>query len=73
MDGDALAASPSGERGSGTAVVNDGDGTLTFTPALNFTGIDKLQLHGDRRGVESNAATVTVTVTAVNDAPVAVR
>lgn len=44
-------------------VVNNGNGTVTFTPALNFRGIDALTYNvKDNRGAVSNTATVSVTV-----------
>ena len=55
----------------GTAVVN-ADKTITFTPAQNFSGTATFtyQLEDGHGGV--SPGTVTVTVTNVNDAPVAV-
>ena len=55
---------------NGGAVVNNGDGTFTYTPALNFTGIDTFT-YTVSDGALSDVATVTITVTPVNDAPVA--
>ena len=69
-DGDALtvvAASAS----NGSVVINS-NGTLTYTPRLNFTGSDTITYTiSDGQG-GSATATVAVTITAVNDAPVAV-
>ena len=46
--------------------------TVTYTPATNFNGTDSFTYQAaDPSGAESNLASVTVTVTAVNDAPVA--
>ncbi len=45
---------------------------LTYTPADNFTGIDKFTFAVNDGRVTSAAATVTIQVTPVNDAPVAV-
>ena len=56
----------------GTAVLN-GNGTVTFTPDGELQRRGELHLHGDRRhGAPATPATVTVTVAAVNDAPVAI-
>ncbi|MFQ5433422.1 MAG: tandem-95 repeat protein [Anaerolineae bacterium] len=53
-------------------VVNHGDGTVTYTPDLNFAGTDTFTYTvQDDIGATSNQATVTITVTNVNDAPVA--
>jgi hypothetical protein len=55
----------------GTAV-NNGDGTVTYTPNGNFNGTDTFTYTvEDNAGILSNVATVTVTVTPVNDNPVA--
>ncbi len=53
-------------------VVDNGDGTVSYTPDLNFFGIDTFTYTVlDDDGEISNVATVTVTVTELNDAPVA--
>ncbi|MCC2670082.1 MAG: hypothetical protein K0Q72_2553, partial [Armatimonadetes bacterium] len=43
----------------------------TYTPALNYTGADSLQYTVSDGTLESPLATVNITVTPVNDAPVA--
>jgi large repetitive protein len=54
---------------NGTVVIN-GDGTITYTPKANFNGTDTITYQiSDGQGGTS-VATVTVTVTPVNDAPV---
>ncbi|MFC1718338.1 tandem-95 repeat protein, partial [Candidatus Poribacteria bacterium] len=51
--------------------VNNGDGTITYTPDTNFNGEDTFSYQvSDTCGL-SDTATVTITVTPVNDAPVA--
>lgn len=45
---------------------------VTYTPEANFNGIDSFTFKVNDGIVDSNIATVTVTVTAVNDTPVAV-
>jgi VCBS repeat-containing protein len=58
-------------QGSNGAVVNNMNGTVTYTPNLNFNGTDSFTYTiSDGRG-GTDTATVTVTVTPVNDAPVA--
>ncbi len=53
-------------------VVDNGDGTVSYTPDLNFFGIDTFTYTVlDDDGEISNEATVTVTVTELNDAPIA--
>ncbi|NAX48783.1 tandem-95 repeat protein [Photobacterium halotolerans] len=57
------------EQGS---VSVDSNGTVAYTPALNFSGEDQFTYKvSDELGAESGIATVTMTVQAVNDAPVA--
>ena len=54
------------------AVVSNGDGTLDYTPDTNATGIDTFSYRlTDSSGAESAQATVTVSIGATNDAPVA--
>ncbi len=53
-------------------VVDNGDGTVSYTPDLNFVGTDTFTYTVlDDDGEISNEATVTVTVTELNDAPIA--
>src|SRR5690554_3318631 len=47
------------------------DGTYTYTPALNFTGTDSVD-YAITDGSLTDTATLTITVSPVNDAPVAV-
>ena len=58
----------------GTAVVN-ASGILEFTPAANFVGTVNMVVRGTDNGTpaQSTNATLTVTVSAVNDAPVIVQ
>src|SRR5205814_7314477 len=53
------------------AVVLNGDGTVTFTPAPDFDGTAGFD-YTVSDGSLSDIGHVTITVTAVNDAPVAV-
>ena len=51
-------------------LVNKGDGTFDFTPAANFNGNATFSYTVDDSGAAtSNPATVTITVTPVNDEP----
>ncbi|MGI9542303.1 MAG: tandem-95 repeat protein, partial [Cyclobacteriaceae bacterium] len=57
---------------NGTAV-NNGDGTVTYTPNLNFNGTNSFTYTvQDNDGAVSNIATVTIQVNSVNDLPIAV-
>ena len=47
------------------------DGSFTYVPASNFNGSDSFTYKAND-GMDSNIATVNITVNAVNDAPVAV-
>ncbi|RNL99216.1 Ig-like domain-containing protein, partial [Dickeya undicola] len=54
----------------GTVVINP-DGTLTYTPNANFNGTDTVTYTVSDGAGGVAMGTLTVTVTAVNDAPVA--
>ncbi len=69
LDGDTLtvtgASSPDG------SVTINADGTITFTPAENFNGETTISYTVEDGNGGTDTATVTVTVTPVNDDPVA--
>ena len=70
VDGDPLAVTA--VRYWRTAAVVNADGTVTYTPAPNYNGVDTLTYTvSDGRGGLSTGA-VTITITAVNDGPNAV-
>ena len=61
-----------------TVVSQPGNGTLsgtapnlTYTPDANFNGSDSFTFRADDGKADSNTATVSITVTSVNDQPVA--
>jgi len=57
---------------SNGSVVNNGDGTVTYTPNANFNGSDTYTYTvQDNDGATSNVATVTINVGVVNDPPIA--
>ena len=57
---------------NGTVVLN-ADGSFTYMPNANFNGTDTFKyIATDFNGNTGNIATVTITVGAVNDAPIAV-
>ena len=67
-DGDALTAERASNVKDGTLDL-DADGAFTFTPAPNFSGTTSFNYRA-RDGSEASApATVTITVSPVNDAP----
>ena len=47
------------------------DGTVTYTPDANFNGSDTFTYVASDGTATSSPATVTITVSAVNDTPVA--
>jgi VCBS repeat-containing protein len=69
-EGDALTAGSASTPANGTVTLN-GDGSFTYTPAANFSGADSFTYKANDGTADSNVATVTITVSAVNDAPVA--
>jgi VCBS repeat-containing protein len=69
--GTALTVSVVANPARGTLVLNP-DGSFTYTPAADFSGGDSFTYKANDGTAESNVATVTIAVTAVNDAPVAV-
>ena len=62
---DAVVAQPAHGTLTGTAP------NVTYTPAANYNGSDSFTFTVNDGTVDSNVATVSITVTAVNDAPVA--
>src|SRR5439155_5426721 len=47
------------------------NGSFTYTPAANYNGPDSFTYKANAGALDSNVATVSLTVTAVNDAPAA--
>jgi large repetitive protein len=68
-DGDPLTVT-SATAPNGTVVINP-DGTITYTPNANFNGTDTITYAISDGNGGTSTAVVTVTVNAVNDAPVA--
>ena len=68
VEGDALTYSVVGTN-NGTVTVNGA--TATYTPDANWNGTDTFTYKANDGTDDSNTATVTVTVNAVNDAPIA--
>ena len=72
VDGDTLSITAVDNGNNGTVVLNEDDGTITFTPTENFNGDASFEYSlSDGQGGTATG-TVNVTVNAVNDAPVAV-
>ena len=64
-----LVASIVSQPAHGTVIVN-GNGSYTYTPTTNYNGPDSFTYRVSDGAAFSSAATVTLTVTPVNDAPV---
>ncbi len=59
-----------GSRGMAT-ITNTATGAFTYSPSLDANGTDSFSFKANDGSSDSNNATVTVTIVAVNDAPVA--
>jgi VCBS repeat-containing protein len=70
IDGDTLTASIVAGAQHGQVSIN-ADGSFTYTPDLNFNGVDSFTYKVNDGQLDSNIATVMLAVAAVNDAPVA--
>jgi Bacterial Ig domain/Cadherin-like domain/RTX calcium-binding nonapeptide repeat (4 copies) len=71
VENDALTASLVLGPQDGDLVFNT-DGTFTYTPHENFNGSDSFTYVANDGALDSNVATVNLTINPVNDAPVAV-
>ncbi len=69
-DGDTLTVIKLSDPSHGTVTLN-ANGTFTYTPADNYNGSDSFTYKVNDGTVDSNVATVTITVNAINDAPLA--
>ncbi|MGX9899809.1 cadherin-like domain-containing protein [Arthrobacter sp. SA17] len=67
-EADALSAVLVTGPAHGTIALN-ANGTFTYTPEANFNGTDTFRYKANDGGSDSNVASVTLTVGAVNDAP----
>jgi VCBS repeat-containing protein len=69
-DHDPLSAVPISGPSHGTLTLK-GDGSFTYSPDHNFNGSDSFTYRASDGTLESNQATVTITITATNDRPTA--
>jgi VCBS repeat-containing protein len=69
-DGDPLTAVLESGPSHGNLTLN-ANGGFTYTPTADFNGSDSFTYHASDGTLQSNTVTVTITVTAVNDAPAA--
>ena len=70
VEGSALTASVVTNPAHGTLTLN-ANGSYTYTPTANYNGTDSFTYRVSDGSLNSNTATVSITITAVNDAPVA--
>src|SRR5207247_2219956 len=68
IDGDPLSAVLVGGPANGSVTLN-GNGSFTYTPNANFNGTDSFIYRANDGTLNSNVATVTLTIAAMNDAP----
>jgi VCBS repeat-containing protein len=67
-DGDTLSAVVASGPSHGSLTLN-ANGSFTYTPAANYNGPDSFTYRASDGNLTSNLATVTITVSAVNDPP----
>ena len=70
IDGDALTVAATTTPSNGSVVINL-DQTVTYTPNGNFNGADSFEYTIDDGNGGSDTATVSLTITPINDAPTA--
>ena len=68
VEGDALTFSLVGDAGHGTLALQD-DGSYLYTPAPDYWGGDSFSFRASDGQADSNTATISITVNAVNDPP----
>ncbi len=68
VDGDALTASAVSGPSNGSLTLN-ADGSFSYTPNANWNGTDSFTYTANDGALDSNVATVTITVNPVNDTP----
>ena len=69
-DGDELSVSDVTQGANGSVTINS-DNTVTYTPALNFNGTDSFSYTVTDTFGNAGTASVNVTISPVNDAPIA--
>ncbi|MFN5620731.1 MAG: Ig-like domain-containing protein [Flavobacteriales bacterium] len=70
IDGDALSYQSVSSSSLGSYTVS-GEGTITYTPPLNFSGTDIIRYRACDPSGLCDTASVTITIAPVNDAPIA--
>ncbi len=72
VENDPLSAILVSNPSHGTVTLNS-NGSFTYAPNSNFNGTDSFTYKANDDSLDSNTATVSITINAVNDAPVAVN
>ena len=72
IDGDTLTLTAVSTDGTGTVAVNADGVSVDYTPAADFNGTETIT-YTVSDGTDTSEGTLTITVTAVNDIPVAVE
>ncbi|HEY94331.1 MAG TPA: S8 family serine peptidase [Dehalococcoidia bacterium] len=70
IDGNSLTAVQVSDPSNGTLSLN-ADGSFSYTPDTDFNGIDNFTYMANDGMINSNTATVTITINPINDSPVA--
>src|SRR5439155_11446199 len=68
VDGDPLSAVLVNSPTHGSLTLNT-NGSFSYVPAVNYNGTDSFTYKASDGTLESGAATVTITITPVNEAP----
>ena len=71
VENDALTVVKVSEAAHGTVTLNPDNKTFNYTPEANYNGTDEFTYKANDGALDSNVATVTITVRSVNDTPVA--
>ncbi|MHB0939330.1 MAG: Ig-like domain-containing protein [Armatimonadota bacterium] len=71
IDGDPLTFTLVGDGTLGWVVINAATGAFTYTPSADANGEDSFTFKANDGQADSNTATITITIVAQNDAPVA--
>src|SRR5204862_162543 len=72
VDGDALSAVLVSPPTHGSLTLNT-NGSFSYVPAANYNGPDSFTYKANDGAADSGTATVSITITSANDAPVAVN
>ena len=70
-NGDSLTAVKDTDPSHALSFTFNSNGTFSYTPSANFHGTDTFTYHANDGSLDSNIATVTITINSQNDAPVA--